>query len=222
MLQDAARLAFVGAASAGTDHVDHAHLHEQSIHSTYAAGCNADADYVLAALAITGRLEGMTQGRYALGLIGFGHTGRRLAHRLNTLARILGSRARVVVYDPFLTPQQIARHHATSAPLHKALTADCISIHCSLTKGRHASAGMLDADALSSLNKNQVLINTARGEILAETAWRKYFGSSHGGRYDTGAQLIFDVWPARTDNYLVERCLIATPHIAGYDLASKR
>ena len=220
LVQDATRLTFVGTASAGADHVDTAYLRARAIRFAYAAGCNADAvaDYVLAALTVVDRFDGLIQGRYSLGLVGFGHTGRRLAGRLNAVARVCGGQTRILVYDPFLTPAQIAKYHVRSAPLREILMADCISLHCPLTRGQHATLGMLDRDALSHLTRDQVLINTARGDILAP-AWPTYCGEP---RDDTGVRLIFDVWPTHTNDLLVRRCLLATPHIAGYGLAAKR
>ena len=98
---DAALLArhrprFVGSATSGFDHVDRDWLAAENIPFAHAPGSNADSvvDYVLSVLCRhRGHLDRLLAGE-ALGIVGYGHIGKRLRERLSRL----GIRCRA--YDP--------------------------------------------------------------------------------------------------------------------------
>lgn len=88
-------------------------------------------------------------------------------------------------------------------------TSDIISLHCPLTD---KTANVIDNKALSLMKKSAVLINTARGGLVDESALAAALneGRIAGACLDTVA-----VEPMRADNplYGAKNCLV-TPHIA--------
>ena len=137
-----------------------------------------------------------------LGLVGCGRIGRRVAE----IARAL--RMEVWVYDPFAAalPPDTSR-----VPTLKELLAgaDVISLHLPLSS---ATRGLIGATELALCKPTALLINTARGPLVAEAALAD---ALQQGRLK-GAAL--DVWdpepPAPESNLCHLPMVIATPHMA--------
>lgn len=92
-----------------------------------------------------------------LGLVGFGRIGKAMARRA------LGFDMRVIYYDPS-EKKSDPQLKATRVDFEKLLAeSDFISLHTPLTPDtRH----LIDAEALSRMKPNAVLINTARGPVI--------------------------------------------------------
>jgi glyoxylate reductase len=90
-----------------------------------------------------------------LGLIGFGRIGKAMARRA------VGFDMRVIYYDP---ADKSTEFHATSVDFETLLEeSDFISLHTPLTPDtRH----LINAQALSQMKPNAVLINTSRGPVV--------------------------------------------------------
>ena len=86
---------------------------------------------------------------------------------------------------------------------------DVISLHCPLTTD---NAGMIGREALSKMKRGAILINTARGPLVDETALREALIS---GQLAAAAVDVVSQEPIRADNPLLglDNCII-TPHIA--------
>jgi D-3-phosphoglycerate dehydrogenase len=99
-----------------------------------------------------------------LGLVGFGASARAVARR----AAPFGLRLVAWARNPAKHRDQAARATVELMDLDQLLaTSDFVSIHLPLTaETRH----LLDADRLALLRPNAVLINTARGAIVDESA----------------------------------------------------
>jgi phosphoglycerate dehydrogenase-like enzyme len=95
-----------------------------------------------------------------LGLIGFGVIGQ-------TVARVVrGFCMRVLVCDPYLDQEEIAKHGAQSADLTSVMSqSDYISLHARLTPG---SVGMIGQKELRAMKPTACLINTARAALVDE------------------------------------------------------
>ncbi len=92
-----------------------------------------------------------------LGLVGFGRIGKAVARRA------AGFDMRVIYYDPS-EKEQVADLNANQVDLETLLKeADFISLHTPLTQDTHH---MIDAQALSKMKPNAVLVNTARGPVV--------------------------------------------------------
>jgi erythronate-4-phosphate dehydrogenase len=197
---------FVGSPTSGTDHMDIAWLDRAGIAWAAAPGCNATsvAEYVLSALLVLAESLGRGLDGMRAGIIGCGHAGSAVARMLR------GVGVECVLHDP---PLQAATGGAEYQALATALDADIVTLHVPLTRsGPHATAGMVNAGFLDALSPEVILVNTARGEVVDETA---LLGAL---RTRPGLRAIIDVWAREPDvnAALLQEADIGTPHIAGY------
>ena len=205
-LLEGSSVSFVGSATIGTDHVDLAYLKEQGIRFAHAPGCNANAvvQYVLSVL---GNLQPDWLSR-KVGIVGCGNVGGRLYNCLQSL----GVNCRV--YDPFLT--EADNPHLVD--FQSLLGADIICLHTPLTSdGPHPTKHLFDAEILASLSEDTLLINAGRGPVIDNTAL------CHLLEQGLGPRVALDVWEPEPDINcrLLQRVLLATPHIAGYSREGK-
>jgi len=207
LLQDSP-IAFVGTASAGTDHIDTRYLSERGIKLANAAGCNAGAvaDYVLDAIYQCQRLESLISGA-TVGLVGYGAVGRHLAARLSMLG------GKIKVYDPYVKSTEAG---VTLCALPEVLGCSIVSLHAALHKDQpHPSAQMIDNTAVSYISPDALFINAGRGGLVTEEALHRLA--------DKGVTLVLDTWPDEPSvpQELLSRAALATPHIAGYTRTAK-
>lgn len=147
-----------------------------------------------------------------IGIIGIGHTGRRVAH----LARAFGMT--VLATDPFLTDEEIARRGARAVSTTELLElSDVVSVHCPRDK---TTLRMMDAAAFARMKKGAIFVTTARGGIHDEAALAAALKSGHL----MGAGL--DVWdqepPPHDHPLLAMDNVIATFHTAGVTHEARR
>jgi D-3-phosphoglycerate dehydrogenase / 2-oxoglutarate reductase len=141
-----------------------------------------------------------------LGLIGLGRIGREVALRAVALGM------RVVYFDPVRPPEEEERSlGVTFLPFDEALAvADLVSVHAPLTPQTRRLIGKTE---FGLMKPGALLINTARGELIAEDALREALrqGSLSGAALDVRAGDL----PA--DDPLLE-CgnVIFTPHIGSH------
>jgi glyoxylate reductase len=126
----------------------------------------------------------------ALLVVGPGRIGRRTAE----LAEALGAKASFAGRDD---------------DLHAALAeADVVSLHCPLTpETRH----LVDSEALAAMRPTAVLVNTARGPVVDESA---LVGALQAGRLAGAALDVFEHEPAVSEELLGMENVVLTPHIA--------
>ena len=93
-----------------------------------------------------------------VGLIGFGRIGRAVT------AILLGFGCRVLAFDP-LEIKHVAVEQMTLENLLKQ--SDVVSLHCPVTP---ETIGLIDVQALSLMKPTAYLVNTARGELIDESA----------------------------------------------------
>jgi erythronate-4-phosphate dehydrogenase len=199
-------VSFVGSATIGTDHVDQAYLAEQGIRFAHAPGCNANA-VVQYDLSVLSHLQADWQHR-TLGIVGCGNVGGRVYRALKSL----GVKCRV--YDPFLTAEQ----NPDLVDFESVLAADIICVHTPLTSdGPYPTKHLFNADVLASLSEDTLLINAGRGAVIDNAALLALLESG------SKLRVALDVWePEPNINcQLLEKVLLATPHIAGYSREGK-
>ena len=228
VLMAAPRLRAVGRLGVGLDNIDVAACEAAGVAVYPATGANslAVAEYVVATSMVL--LRGaylssnevaagqwprarMSQGRETagktLGLVGFGGIGRMTAK----LAQALGMR--VLAYDPMLPPDAPAWSEAGVG--RRELDAlfgevDVLSLHVPLTE---STRGLVDAARLARMKPDAILVNTARGGVVDETALAAALRS---GKLGGAALDVFDDEPLRAGSPLAGAPnLILTTHIGG-------
>jgi len=139
-----------------------------------------------------------------VGLVGFGRVGTQVARRLQ------GWEARLLAYDPYIAPETARPLGVTLVPLTTLLAeSDIVSLHLSLTpKTRH----MIGEKELRSMKRTAFLINSARGELVDESALYRAIDESWIG----GAALdVFEQEPLPMESplrMLDPSRVILTPH----------
>ena len=213
---DAALLAdtnvqFVGTATTGIEHIDREYLAARNIGFAAALGCNANAvaEYVLTALLVTAHAKRLVLDGTTLGIIGAGRIGSLVAAKAPALG------LRVLLHDP---PLARATGDERYRPLPEVLRADFVTLHVPLTlDGPDATHHLIGAEELARMAPSSILINTARGEVVANAALLKaLIRGTMGGA-------VMDVWEREPsiDWDLLKHVTLGTPHIAGYSSDGK-
>ena len=145
-----------------------------------------------------------------LGIVGFGRIGQAVAKRAT------GFDMRVLYYDPSASDSESSLP-AVSTDLDTLLAeSDFVSIHVPLTPETHH---MVNAEFLSKMKPNAVLVNTARGGVLDQAA---LYETLKEQRIFAAALDVTDPEPLPLDSPLLEldNCIIV-PHIASASVQSR-
>ncbi|WP_435747528.1 hydroxyacid dehydrogenase [Microbacterium sp. PMB16] len=140
-----------------------------------------------------------------VGIVGFSRIGRRVVQMLRQLDDV-----RILVADPFVSPESVLAAGAELVPLEAMLgQVDVLSLHAPALPETHH---MIGRSQLAALRDGATVINTARGWILDHDA---LFGECATGRLDAVLD-VTDPDPLPADSLLRELPNVAlTPHIAG-------
>ncbi|GAA4816357.1 erythronate-4-phosphate dehydrogenase [Marinicella pacifica] len=203
---------FVGTATIGLDHIDLDYLNASNIGFAYAPGSNAQSvvEYVLAAIAFWLQRTNRTFKGLKVGIVGVGRIGGLLQKYLQQMG------VHCLLCDP---PRQAQEPNETYYSLQSMSEADVISFHVPLTqRGPWPTRHLIDVAFLNALSADQLLINTARGDILDNQMALYYVQNTA-----SPVNLVLDVWQNEPmiNAQLVQHCLLATPHIAGYAIEGK-
>lgn len=199
---------FVGSVTAGADHLDTKWLDEVGIAWSVAVGFNAPpvADYVVSVVAALQSKGLLTNKQRKACVIGVGNVGKLVVERLKLLN-----------FDVTLCDPIRAEHEKDflSLPFQELTDFDLISLHVPLTKsGKHPTHHFIDKDFLLRQKSDCILLNASRGAVI---------NSQHLLQYGTHLLWCFDVWEfePKIEKTILEKTIIATPHIAGYSVQSK-
>lgn len=160
-----------------------------------------------------GPIIGFDLAEKTLGLVGFG----RIARRVTEVARAL--RMRVCAFDPFVPAETMATAGvARCADLPELLRqSQVVSLHAPLGPDTRRLIG---AAQIALLPRGAILINTARGPLLDETALLDALDRGHlsGAGID-----VYETEPAPAGHPVLQHPLIvATSHIASYTDEGRR
>ena len=143
--------------------------------------------------------------RAAVGIVSFGMIARKVAGMLRAYD------VDVIVYCPYLTEKDAARHGVRRASLQELFrTADVVTVH---TPVLPETIGLVNGALVSSMKPEATLINTARGVILDQPS----VIAALRARPDLTA--VLDVThpepPTADDPLFTLSNVVVTPHIAG-------
>ncbi len=225
-LLDGSRVRFIGSATIGTDHIDLDYCASHGITVRNAPGCNAPAvaQWVFSAIAAWMRARGIiSPDGLALGVVGVGHIGSIVARWGRTLGFT------VLLNDP---PREMAeRTEITERTEGTEMTGtsfnggflplvelqrrcDIITFHTPLTRGgQWPTWHLCDQAFLDGLAHCRLILDAARGPIADNEALLGWKGD-----------VALDCWENEPNisRDLLEKAIVATPHIAGYSREGKQ
>lgn len=146
-----------------------------------------------------------------VGIIGFGNVGRRLAGLLS------GFNTDVLAYDPYVHEIDTEITGADLTGLtHLIESSDAVVVTAEHTNETH---GMIDSTVLSRMKPSAVLVNTARGPIVDQSALVDALSADE----IAGAGLdVFKSEPLPVDSPLHElENVVVTPHIAASSVRAR-
>jgi D-3-phosphoglycerate dehydrogenase len=148
------------------------------------------------------KLQGREVFNKTLGIIGFGKIGSIVADRAK------GLRMKVVVYDPFVSPEQIQKSGYESVSLDALYEcADYISVHVPKIK---ETTGLLDKAAFDKMKTGVMIVNCARGGIVNEEDLQ---AAMQSGKVAGAALDVFTVEPPGECRLFELDRIICTPHL---------
>lgn len=148
------------------------------------------------------RLAGNT-----IGLVGLGRIGRAM------IPRCQGLGLKVIAYDPFADAAFAAQRGIELVPFHDLLAqADIVSLHMPCTP---ETADIMNAETLTLMKPDSVLINTSRGGLVDEDALCDALAS--GRLYGAGLDVCkIEPLPAGSRLRQFDNIVFA-PHLGGID-----
>lgn len=209
---DGSRVKLICSATIGYDHIDTEYCDSHGIAWRTAPGCNANSveQYVTASLLILGHKGGFSLSKKTIGIVGVGNVGSKV----EAACRKLGMK--VLLNDPpramregdegFVDLETIKEH------------SDIITFHTPLTKtGEYKTYHLADSDFFNSLGKSPIIINSCRGSVIDNVAWKSAI------KNNAVSGSVIDCWEnePNIDLELLKLADIATPHIAGYSADGK-
>ncbi|MHB8630082.1 MAG: NAD(P)-dependent oxidoreductase, partial [Aggregatilineales bacterium] len=142
-----------------------------------------------------------------LGLVGFGHIARLVTRKLSGFDLV------IVAHDPYVTAETMAGAGVRAVPLDELLSSsDFVSVHCPLIDSTYHLIG---ERALRLMKSDAILINTARGPLVDESALLR---ALQEGWIAAAGLDVLEQEPTSPDNPLLKlENVVITPHIAGYN-----
>lgn len=145
-----------------------------------------------------------------LGLVGFGAIGHELVKRLK------GFNMEILVYDPYIDEEQIAKFGAKKVGLIELLQrSNFVSLHCKVT---NETKGMIGKDEFSLMRKDAYLINSSRAVVIDKDA---LYDALSNNKIAGAALDVFHEEPLDSDDPILKLDnVFVTPHIGGatYDV----
>jgi D-3-phosphoglycerate dehydrogenase len=236
-LDQAAKLEVIGRHGVGLDNIDVLAAHKRGIPVTYTPQGPTESTAEHALLLILGAARRVAQldravrsgafglrndpaamGRelqgLALGVVGFGRIGRRVAQMARGALQMT-----VYVCDPYLTPTAVDGWGAiwVADPAELAAQVDVLTIHTPLTSETHH---LIDGRVLAAIKSGAILVNTSRGPVVDEAALIEALQS---GRLAGAGLDVYDPQPPAPDNPLLQmEQVVLTPHVGSFTQEGRR
>lgn len=206
------KVKMIATATIGYDHIDTRWCESNGIEWTNAPGCNSWSvqQYIGSLLVTMSRELGFCCKQKTLGVVGVGNVGSKVAR----IGALLGFK--VLLCDP---PRARREGTAGFVTLDEIIDkSDIITCHVPLQRsGEDCTFHMIDAARLASMRRDQILINSSRGEVVDCKALK---AALKNGAIKAAS---LDVWENEPDIdcELLSLLFTGTPHIAGYSLDGK-
>ena len=210
-LLDGSRVRFIGSATIGTDHIDLDYCASRGITVRNAPGCNAPAvaQWVFCAIHAWMQARGIAApDGLTLGIVGVGHIGSIVAR----WGRALGFT--VLLNDPPRENRDGSFDEIFSPLEELQRRCDIITFHTPLTRdGQWPTWHLCDQAFLDGLAHCRLILDAARGPIADNAALLGWHGD-----------VALDCWENEPGISLplLEKAIVATPHIAGYSTEGKQ
>jgi phosphoglycerate dehydrogenase-like enzyme len=150
----------------------------------------------------------------ALGVVGFGRIGRRLAGMCRDALHMA-----IYAFDPYLDSETIVASRAIPAVdlFELAGRADVVSVHTPLTpETRH----LIDRSMIRAMKPGAILVNTSRGPVVDEQAMIE---ALQDGRLAGAGLDVFDPQPPAPENPLLRfDQVVLTPHVGSFTHEGRR
>jgi D-3-phosphoglycerate dehydrogenase / 2-oxoglutarate reductase len=148
-----------------------------------------------------------------VGILGFGHVGRRLARLCS-----LGFDARVLVHSRHASQEALRDAKAECLPLDEVLAqSDYVAVCCALSS---ETRGLMGAAQFARMKRGAYFVTAARGGIHDE---RALFNALNDGHLAGAGVDVWDVEPPQPDHPLLALAqVIGTPHIGGATVESRQ
>ena len=210
-LLDGSQVRFIGSATIGTDHIDLDYCAAHGITVRNAPGCNAPAVAQWVFCAINAWMHqrdiSSTDG-LTLGIVGVGHIGSIVSR----WARQLGFT--VLLNDPPRENKEGSLVDIFSPLDELQRRCDIITFHTPITRdGQWPTWHLCDQAFLNGLTRCRLILDAARGPIADNAALLRWHGD-----------VALDCWENEPviSRDLLEKAIVATPHIAGYSAEGKQ
>lgn len=206
------KIKMIATATIGFDHIDTEYCNNNQIEWTNAPGCNSGSvkQYIAATLATLATELNMELKNKTIGIVGVGNVGRKVADFANAIGM------KVLLNDP--PRAQKEGSHAFVELDELIEKSDIITFHVPLQrKGKHKTYHLGNTSLFSRCKKEVVIINSSRGEVINNA---DLLAALKKGDVQNA---VLDVWEnePNINLQLLEKTLIATPHIAGYSADGK-
>jgi D-3-phosphoglycerate dehydrogenase len=148
------------------------------------------------------KLQGREIFNKTLGVIGYGKIGSIVADRAR------GLKMKVIVHDPFVTPEQIEKAGLENVTLEELYRkSDYITVHVPKFK---ETTGLLNKEAFEQMKDGVMIINCARGGIVNED---DLYAALQSGKVAGAALDVFESEPPGRCPLIEHERLICTPHL---------
>lgn len=140
-----------------------------------------------------------------LGILGLGAIGKAVARRA------AGFSMNVIAFDPYMDTQYAQANGIVPADFDTVIKeANFISLHLPLTEG---TKRIISADAMRTMKKGAVIVNTARGGLIDEVAAYDFLASGHLG--GMGLDVYEEEPPVKSPLFELEN-VVLTPHTSAH------
>ena len=223
VIEGAPRLRVISRYGVGVDQVDLEAARERGVVVCNTPGVNAEAvaDLTFALLLCIARrvpaLDRKTkEGEWprsvgfelrgkTIGIVGLGAVGKAVAKRAS------GFSMKVTAYDPFINRDYAAANGIIVSAFDEVIKeADIISLHLPLTD---ATRNIINEEKMKSMKKGAVIINTARGGLVDESAACVYLKSGHLGGLGLDT---FEIEPPGSSPLFALDNVVITPHTGAH------